>query len=158
MCIWQRLQVLEAVASLGFELNLSKDDKHERVLFNVIACKRCFAPFPNSHRAEDLQEFEVNALIVLRIALAMSVFVQLLNYLRWNERNSGSVCRTCAPEVIDGIILSTAGTAMNRRLGRNKTRDQRPGSGTKIRDQILSAEYCCQTCMYRAEIWIKCRL
>ena len=25
--------------------------------------------------------------------------------------------------------------------GRNKTRDQRPGPGTKIRDQILSAEY-----------------
>ena len=37
-------------------------------------------------------------------------------------------------------------------LERNKTRDQRPDSGTKIRDQILSAEYCCQTCMYRAEI------
>ena len=38
--------------------------------------------------------------------------------------------------------LSTATIliATLNRLGRNKTRDQRPGPGTKIRDQILSAE------------------
>ena len=36
--------------------------------------------------------------------------------------------------------------------GRNKTRDQRPEPGTKIRDQILSAEYGYLTFMYQAEI------
>ena len=32
---------------------------------------------------------------------------------------------------------------MRQPRGRNKTQDQRPGPGTKIRYQILSAEYAC---------------
>ena len=50
-------------------------------------------------------------------------------------------------------------TKINKKItGRNKTRDQRQRAGTKIRDQILSAEYGYKTCMYQAEIYVKCKL
>ena len=48
--------------------------------------------------------------------------------------------------------------------GRNETWNKPSGPGTEIRDQTLSAEYGVlniyktNTCMYQAEIYVKCRL
>ena len=53
---------------------------------------------------------------------------------------------------------------LNYRVGliyssrKNKTRNQRPVSGTKIRNQILSGEYWYWTCICQAEIYVKRRL
>ena len=69
------------------------------VLFNVIECRRCLDPFPRSHRAEDLQELEVNALIVLRRALAMTVSVYLCNYLAYYVRNFCKLQNMCTGSV-----------------------------------------------------------
>ena len=43
-------------------------------------------------------------------------------------------------------------------LGRNKSRDQYPGLGTKFRDQSLQASKWYFECKYRPENWITCSL
>ena len=45
-------------------------------------------------------------------------------------------------ETVDSILVKEGRIEITFLFqGRNKTRDQRPEPGTKIRDQILSAEY-----------------
>ena len=123
-------------------------------------------PVQNSWRKADLKSIHcsqnVSGLIELNFQVSSRVvwiFISVVFPQTIRDWNTLPDSRFLRNDITTLASYNRHGMTLFYLRGRNISGEGiKLGPMPEIRDQTLSAEYCYQTCMYRAEILIKCRL